>query len=132
MRPLRFVRFVTARLDEDSGRRTGPFIAMGRLKRGAHLSKAELDYWDEVRGWFDKNLKEPDRLSRSLHPRAQNKAIAWFKDTATEHIGRMHEIVELLREHGIEVDLLRTERPGFIVYEDQFQIAAEPFADTPT
>ncbi|MEN0041828.1 MAG: hypothetical protein AAF764_10945 [Pseudomonadota bacterium] len=34
-------------------------------------------------------------------------------------------------EYGYPTTLIRTARPGFIVYEDEHQIVAEPFADTP-
>ena len=49
---------------------------------------------------------------------------------------------EALRERGVEpvdtpdikdvvVEELKTDRPGYIVFEDEFQVAAIPFADTP-
>jgi len=44
----------------------------------------------------------------------------------------MWEIVQILEAHGIVIDVIRTDRPGYIVYEDEFQIAAEPFKDTRT
>lgn len=34
--------------------------------------------------------------------------------------------------HGIEVEVLHTERPGYVVYEDEYQVAAEPFTETLT
>jgi hypothetical protein len=30
------------------------------------------------------------------------------------------------------VKVIKTHRPGYVVYEDEFQIAAYPFSDTPT
>ena len=44
----------------------------------------------------------------------------------------MYEVTYLLRAHGINVEILSTERPGYVVYEDQFQIVAEPFKETCT
>lgn len=44
----------------------------------------------------------------------------------------MHELAILLEAHGIIVNVIRTERPGYIVYEDPYQITAEPFSDTIT
>lgn len=43
----------------------------------------------------------------------------------------MRTLAGLLGAHGYTVEMLKTNRPGFIVYEDDAQIAAEPFADTP-
>ena len=43
------------------------------------------------------------------------------------------DVRERLKErYGIEVEIITTTRPGYIVYEDRFQVAAYPFADTPT
>ena len=39
----------------------------------------------------------------------------------------MHGIVALLAEHGIHARMIQTDRPGYVVYEDPFQVAAEPF-----
>jgi hypothetical protein len=33
------------------------------------------------------------------------------------------------QQHGISVRMLKASRVGYIVYEDEFQIVAEPFAD---
>jgi hypothetical protein len=30
----------------------------------------------------------------------------------------------------VAVEMITTERPGFLVYEDEYQVVAEPFADT--
>ncbi|MDP3854060.1 hypothetical protein [Phenylobacterium sp.] len=38
----------------------------------------------------------------------------------------------LLEQHGIWGEVLRTARPGYVVYEDDHQVLAYPFADTPT
>lgn len=125
-----FVRFVVPWIDPDSGERTGLFAAMHRLKTERALSVAQEAHWDEVRAWFEGNLRAPDRLARSAYPRAKNTAISWFKDTATEHVRRMHEVAEMLRAHDIPVEIIRTSRPGYVLYEDEFQVAAEPFNDS--
>jgi hypothetical protein len=36
----------------------------------------------------------------------------------------------ILEEHGIPAEVIETERPGYVVYEDEFQLIAEPFAET--
>jgi hypothetical protein len=38
-------------------------------------------------------------------------------------------MAEILVRHGIGVEVLKAERVGYVVYEDEFQIVAEPFAD---
>ena len=47
------------------------------------------------------------------------------------HIRRMREYQQTLETYGLTVEMLRTERPGYIVYEDEHQVVAYPFADTP-
>lgn len=59
-------------------------------------------------------------------------ALSWFRDSAAEHIHQMRRMAAMLAEHDVEVHTLRTQRPGYIVYEGKHQVAAEPFSDTPT
>jgi hypothetical protein len=129
---LMFIRFVIHRKDSDSGRRLGLFQAMSDLEHSGDLLSHEQNEYDEIYEWFRTNLKRPRGFTRSSKPHAKNVALSWFKSTAVEHIARMHVLARLLRDHGIEVDELRTERPGYIVYEDPFQVAAEPFKETST
>jgi len=42
----------------------------------------------------------------------------------------MHEMVALLKHHDLPVRMIKTARPGYVVYEDEFQIVAVPFADS--
>jgi len=81
--------------------------------------------------WFAIHLAEPTRFTAAKPPhyRKKNRAISWFKDTAHEHIGRVREIVALLETHGVSVQMLKTDRVGYVVYEDEHQIVAEPFSD---
>jgi hypothetical protein len=62
--------------------------------------------------------------------RKKSAAISWFKDTAHEHLARVRELVVILEHHGVPVRMLKADRVGYVVYEDEFQIVAQPFADT--
>jgi hypothetical protein len=42
----------------------------------------------------------------------------------------MREVQHLLDAYGIGVDMITSRRPGYIVYEDAFQVAAYPFGET--
>ncbi len=127
-----FVRFVIHRNDEDSGRRQGLFQAMADLEDSDLLREHEQVQYDEIYEWFRKNLKQPRSFARSSKPHAKRVALSWLKDSAATHIRKMHAIVLLLQAHGVVVDVLRSERPGYVVYEDEFQVAAEPFKETVT
>ena len=88
------------------------------------------EQYDAIYKWFGNNLKKPRSLSRSSKPHAKAVALSWFKDTSTDHISRMRQIAHILHAHGIHTEMIKTTRPGYIVYKDKFQIAAEPFNDS--
>ena len=78
------------------------------------------------------NLNVPKRFALSKRPHAKAQALSWFKDTAAIHIAQMRAYGNILESYGLTVRMIKTERPGYIFYEDEYQVAAYPFADTPT
>ena len=110
----------------------GVFQAAFRLRERGTLSPHEEELHDLTQQWFDENLKEPNRFTASKPPyyRKPNKAISWLKDTAGEHLSHPRDLVGILENHGITVRMLKSDRVGYVVYEDDFQIVAEPFSET--
>ena len=131
-RPSTLVRFVTSEIHEDSHFEAGVFHAVNGLLDEGTLYSHEVVIARETLGWFDKNLAEPDRFTKSKPPyyRKKHRAISWFKSSATKHLSMMRELVAILENHQIPVRIIRTTRSGYIVYEDEFQVVAEPFRDT--
>lgn len=127
-----FVRFVIPETDADSGRRQGLFQALADLDDRGELLAEEQRTYDQICNWFRKNLRKPRSFTRSSKPHAKKVALSWFKDTATDHVRRMRELAVILEAHGIPTQMVRSDRPGYIVYEDHHQVAAEPFSDTGT
>jgi hypothetical protein len=127
-----FIRFVISRLDTDSGRRQGLFQAADELRKSGELNAHEDRNLRAIFIWFNENLEKPARLTISSRPHAKEQAISWFKSSAVKHIRKMREFQRVLESHGILVEEIRTSRPGYIVYEDEFQVAAYPFRDTAT
>ena len=127
-----YVRFIIHGLDEDSGRRQGLFQAVSNLEHEGALLPYEQALYDDVYQWFRHNLKKPTSFSKSSKRGAKAAAISWFKDTAKDHIQKMREMAFILEAHGTTTVMIQTEKPGYIVYEDEFQVAAEPYADTVT
>jgi len=41
----------------------------------------------------------------------------------------MWEMAGLLEDYGVFIQVLTSSRPGYLVYEDDFQIVAEPFSN---
>jgi hypothetical protein len=112
-----YLRFAVGRLGVASHHRLGIFRAAGELEKGDVLSDHERGRLRRALRWFDKNLKVP---------RVTSKAVFWFKADAAECVGQVWQIVRLLDAHDTVVWMMRSERPGQIVYEDSHQLAALP------
>lgn len=122
-----YIRFVVDEIDTSSGVELGIFQAMFGLWRTGELAPHEEAWWAEIRVWFNLKLRKPERFSRSRRAGANSCAISWFKASAQQHIRRAREMTTLLAEHDIRSHMLWSKRPGYVVYEDRFQVAAEPF-----
>ncbi len=124
------MRSVIADIDEDSERELGVFHAVGNLREQGKLLPHEEEQHDLIRQWFNENLEKPTRFTASKPPvyRKKSKAISWFKDSAHEHLARVRSLVAILENHGVSVQMLKTDRVGYVTYEDEHQIVAEPFA----
>ena len=48
---------------------------------------------------------------------------------ASDVIARLHEAMELLNRAGVHTRAITTTKPGYVVFEDEYQIAAIPFRD---
>jgi hypothetical protein len=126
-----YFRFVVAERDESSQQPQGIFQALYRLRRAGELAAHEEAWFAETEDWFGRHLKRPRRLTETRRPNAPDRAISWLKASAIEHVSRMRGLAALLEHKGVNVQELRTTRPGYIVYEDEHQVATLPFADTP-
>jgi len=124
-----YIRFVIRQNDEVSQQTQGIFQAVEDLRFEGRLSPEERRTADRVFRWFNKNLPIPKRFSRSRKRSAQAKAISWFKPTVHKFIGRMQDLASILYAHDVPIKILKTKRPGYIVYEDEYQVLAMRFND---
>jgi hypothetical protein len=130
-----FLRFIIAQKHPDSDVSEGVFSTAYKLRDSAHITRQERETLNDHLKWFTANLTTPDRFNRSSskgHYRRRPKGIAWFRDDASEHLSRMYDIKRVLDANAHFVDILRQDRVGYLVYQDEFQVIAEPFADTRT
>lgn len=127
-----YLRFVLSKIDEDSERALGLFHAVWDLRDAGKLYSHEEAQHDEIRWWFAASLERPTRFTAAKAPfyRKKKRALSWFKDSATEHIAQIRELMWMVENHGVYVRTLKAERVGYVVYEDEYQIVAEPFSDT--
>ena len=126
------LRFVVQALDEDSGRRRGVIHAAAALRDSYLVSPQDRLALQALAEWFGENLERPSRFAISRRAHAKAQALSWLKVSAVEHVRRMREIVDVLTRYDIQTEMIRTNRPGYIVYEDDHQVTAYPFSDTPT
>jgi hypothetical protein len=118
-----YVRFAIGRKDEDSHVEQGIFQAAAQALEWQTVTGADADELNELRDWFSKNLEKPTSFGRDK----LRLGICWFKTAANEHISRIWRMVEVLERNGIYVKKIRTNRPGYVIYEDEWQLVAEPF-----
>ncbi len=94
------------------------------------LFEYEIEIEEAIYQWFKKNLDVPYVQSSNSNYYSKPLAISWFKDTAVVHVQKMREYIHILESHDVRVKQLTTDKPGKIVYEDEYQVAAVPFGDT--
>ncbi len=116
-----FVRFVVGSDGQHHKQLTGVFTEARLLRERGELTDEEDALLSELYEWFNEYVPVPPFSARRIH----DDVVSWFKDDAGEPVTKMWDIVALLREHGVEVRLLRSRNPGRIVYEDEMQVVVD-------
>ena len=114
-----FIRFVVSERHTKSDQAQGIFGALCVLEEEGELLPHEKAWLGELESWFNEHLRVPSRFAWSSRPNAPGRAITWLKLSAVEHVSRMRELVAFLEHKDVVVEELRTERPGYVVYEDE-------------
>lgn len=117
-----YVRFVIRRKDEDSHVERGIFQAVSQALEWHDITGSDANRLDELRAWFDHNLEKPTSSGRDK----LRLGLCWFKTDATEHISRIWEMIRILERNGNCAKKISTDRPGYVTYEDEWQLVAEP------
>ena len=116
-----YLRFIAGAELESPTKQDGLFTEVEYLRKSSKLESYQIEYVKEIFKYFNDNLPVPPFSSK----RWPTNAVSWFKDSAEEYISRMWDLVSILRENDINVKVLKTEKPGMILYEDDFQIVAK-------
>jgi hypothetical protein len=130
-----FLRFVLAKRHPDTGVEDGLFGTAYALRDAPEVAPEHRALLREGLSWFEEHLPTPKRFNRTTskgHYRRKTRGIAWFRDSATECIARMHRLKGVLEANGHGVVMIREDRVGYVVYEDTFQVVAEFFSETKT
>lgn len=126
------LRFVLLRSHADTGVEEGIFSAAHDLRDDALTPMSDRRLLKDLLSWFDTNLATPTRFNRTKskgYYRRKTTGISWLKLTAIEHIGKMRSLTAILEENGYRVSQITTTRPGYLVFEDDHQVVAEPFRE---
>ena len=123
-----FIRFVSGEIGEDSHVSAGLFCAAFKLLDDIVLSDHEYAAVADLMDWFRMNLRGPFEYRLRSRWRAP-RSICWFRCTAQEHLARARELATILEDRDVFIWTIRCHRTGYILYEDEVQVLAQPFAD---
>lgn len=102
-----------------TGKPCGLFAVVHHLKDKGVLSDDEQALLFEIKVWFVENLPTPPFYDNGN----ADGAITWFKASSKEcMIERLLPLKEIAERHCVTIDLVESDSPGQIVYEDQYQI----------
>jgi len=122
------MRFVSGEIDEDSHVSAGLFCAAYKLLDEMMLSDHEYAAIADLMGWFALNLRGPFRYRLRSSWRAP-RSICWFRCSAYEHLARARELAMILEERDVLIRTIKYYKTGYVLYEDDVQVLAQPFAD---
>ncbi|MDB5136809.1 MAG: hypothetical protein JWP37_3412 [Mucilaginibacter sp.] len=123
-----YLRFTTQFINAYGELETGIFMALKYLRDVHSLTKdKDINQLKELSGWFNRNLEKPTRFSKGTSKLNTNVSLSWFKDSAKEHIKKIQDLIDIAEQYDIIIDRIASKNPGYIVFEDEYQISAVPF-----
>jgi len=129
-----YLRFVQLKIVLGMRAREGIFSAAYELKHASKADRHTQSQLEDILSWFGQNLAVPSRFNLSSSKGYDRKVVtyglSWYKPAARDHLKKSYELAALLRQNGYSIEIIKTSRPGYVLYEDEHQIVAEPFADS--
>ena len=118
---LRYVRIQSRETAYLTGKPAGIFCAVHRLQRAGKLSAEEKAVYHEIdQVWFQDNLPNPPFYGDDK----PGKPVTWFKTANTAHmLEKLLPLMVMLDRNSVPYDIVYTNAPGRIVYEDEWQVA---------
>jgi len=119
--PLKYVRIQGRETAYRTGMPVGIFAAVHRLQEAGLLTNEEKAIYHDVdQVWFQENLPNPPFYDDDK----PGKPITWFK-TATSGfmLEKLRPLMDMLEKYAKPYDLVYSNFPGRIVYEDEWQVA---------
>jgi len=118
-----YLRFTTQFINPYGELETGIFMALKYLRDDYPLTSDDhISQLKELSSWFNKNLKEPTRLSKGTSKHNEHISLSWFKDSAKEHIKKMQDFVKIAEQYDMAIERMVSKNPGYVVFEDEYQV----------
>ena len=120
---MKYIRFQGLQKTVGISSQCGVFQLAYKLKNSPEITAYDDHELRKHLAWLEMHLKAPTLDEK---PGSQ-RAIFWFRDRALEPINRIRSIKAILVEYGFWVEQITCENPGYVLYEDGWQVAAKPF-----
>lgn len=119
----RFIRFIVSTDHPSRTRCTGVVASLRILGEEGRLPDYHLDFSKELFERLNDGLPCPPFEESNW----SSDCISWFKDTepAQKWISVFRDLIAILEDADMDVGTLKTEHPGMIVYEDEYQVVAK-------
>src|SRR3954447_5147692 len=104
-----FVRFVVGADVENAAWLTGVITEARILRDEGHLYRYESDLLEEAFAWLNEHLPCPPFGEKLRSGEWTRDAVCWFRAEARGPVGRLWDIVAILKEYGVPVRLVTTE-----------------------
>ncbi|MBK8037235.1 MAG: hypothetical protein IPK22_08880 [Verrucomicrobiaceae bacterium] len=116
----RYIRFIVQSDHDSPTRCTGVVASLRLLAEADRLPEYHVEYAKELFERLNNELPCPPFSTNDWAD-----CVSWFKNTSKEWITVFREIIAILEDSDFHVATLTTDRPGMIVYEDEFQVVAK-------
>ena len=110
-----YIRFIVQSDHKSRTKCTGVIGSYVKLRDSGELTTHDQGHGEGIMEKLNEELLTP--------PFEQNnwgECVCWFKDSAKEIIQSIREIIQILADYDFRVEMLTEEKPGMIVYEDEF------------
>jgi hypothetical protein len=125
-----FLRFIGTSIDERTGQPIGLMSVAYDLLHSAEVNIADESQLLSHLHWIEKEVPIPSRFARRRNAyHKETHGISWVRASATELVKHLYAIADIARRNDVPIEVVRSERPGYLVYEDVWQVVAEPFND---
>ena len=118
---IKYVRIQGREPAYRTGMPVGIFAAVHRIQESGLLTDEEKAVYHEIdQVWFQENLPNPPFYDDDK----PGKPITWFKTaTAGFMVEKLQPLIDILEKYAKPYDIVYTNFPGRIVYEDEWQVA---------